>query len=70
MKLYLKHLKTVLLRTNQEGACPILTRGGDGVQYFRSDGEGEETSGLGEHSPPRATGVLLLSGKLRQGLAE
>lgn len=40
------------------------------VQNFRSDGEGEETLGLGEHNPLRATGVLLLSRKLGQGLAE
>lgn len=40
------------------------------MQNFRSDGEGAVTSGLREHSPPRATEVLLLSGKLRQGLAE
>lgn len=54
MKLYIKHLRTVLLRTNQEGVCPILTGSGDGVQYFRSDGEGEETSGLREHGPPQS----------------
>lgn len=70
MKLCLKHLRTVLLGPSQEDACPIVTGGGGGVQCIRSDGEGEQTSGIREHIPPRATGVLLLSGKEGQGLAE
>lgn len=46
---------------NQENACPVLTEGGGGAQCFGSVREGEEASGSGEHSPPRATVGLVLS---------
>lgn len=69
MKLCLKHLKTAPLGHNQEDACLVLTGGGVGAQCFRSGGEGEETSGVGEHSPPRATTVLVLSRTMGQGVA-
>lgn len=63
MKLCLKHLKITLLEPNQEDACLVLTGAGGGVQCSKSDGEGEEASGFREHSPPRATVVLVLSRK-------
>lgn len=44
----------------------MLTGGGSGTQCFRSDGEGEEVSGVREHSPPRATVVLVLSRRVGQ----
>lgn len=68
MKLCLKHLKTTLLGPNLEDACLVFTTGGTGVQCFMSDGEGEEASRVRDHSPPRAT-VLVLSRKVGPGVA-
>lgn len=68
MKLCLRHLRTTLLGPNQENACLVLTASGTEVQCFRSDGEGEEASGVSEHSPPRDT-VSVLSRKVGPGVA-
>lgn len=46
---------------NQENGCLVLTEGRSGAQCFGSVGEGEEASGSGEHSLPRATVGLVLS---------
>lgn len=69
IKLCLKHLETAPLGHNQEDACLMLTGGGSGAQFFRSDEEGEEASGAGEDSPPRATTALVLSRIVGQGVA-
>lgn len=39
----------------------MLTEGRNGARCFGSVGEGEEASGSGEHSLPRATVGLVLS---------